>query len=414
LGSDPYDWKQDRDEKRLYRCTHRTKTDPKTRKPLVVWKVRYRPTPDAHESTKTFADRASALAFLAELGNVRRSRRSGVVRPLPDRTDTFKSWALELVESKSNARTRVAYVNHVARLEEHDPGFVNMRLGMVQNKHLVTARARMINSGKVSVNTANATMDLAKQVMRDAALNNHIAPLAMDVPRTAGAPPKPTPSLEEALEMVAWAREVHRALLGSIIVLGLRGGEARGLALDQIDGIRHDLRNGWTYDPDPMAWEVRVHWQLQDGMEPVKGSRYREIAPDEAAMMLIVGHLNRFGPGPDLGQGRLVFPQLHGWELRDIVDTACRNAHGHKRFTAHSLRKVHSTTRLASGEQIKQVSWDMGHGDNYGITQAVYNAIERRHRVRGQAFQRVTEAAAAAESAHVAAAPLLQIRPSGL
>lgn len=380
----------------------------------VKWRVRYRPTPNSPQTSRTFDKLEDAVRFRNDMQNRAQQRKHGLDSPAPNRTDTFERWATDkYIAIRTNGETVAAYTRSIERLRRCDPEFLSLPLGLIRKVDLERAQARLVKAGYAG-RTVNATMALVMGVLHSAAENGHIAPFALRLPKRPVSPKKPTPTQGDLLAMIEATEPWYRSLLACTAILGLRSGEVRGLTIERMDGIAHSLREGWVYTSDPFAWEARIHRQLMhDGrtMGPVKGSRHREVYPDEAALQVIVRHLNRFGPGPDTGEGRLIFQRftndgapLSGMESDYFVKLVGRaSARGLGRhYTPHSLRRLHVTLRLSAGEQVFQVSEDVGHADPV-LTQQVYNDLVRRQRLRGDAFAAVASAADAAEMPQVGA-----------
>lgn len=366
----------------------------------VKWMVRFHSGPRTRTS-RTFSTLEEAKRFRNEQQERSQAVRDGRrVMPPPKQTAHFEEWAVEkYIAVRANVRTVKAYEGHLRQIRNADPDFLRLPVGLIAPVDVERLRTRLLRY-PYKPNTVNGAVAFVKGVLTSAAQNGHIAPHNIKLPPLPRTPSPGAPTHDELLAIIAAAHPWYQGLVAATAILGLRSGEARGLKVSAVDGLAHSLREGWVYSPDPFAWEVRIHRQLLiDGVTegPVKGSRHREIYPDEAAMQVIVDQLNNYG-GTPAGQifqrftkgGRPEGRALHADAFTWLVQTAALRGTG-KAFTPHTLRRFHVTRRLQAGEQVRQVSDDVGHADTE-ITQRIYNDLRRRERERGLAFADVARA----------------------
>lgn len=366
----------------------------------VKWMVRFHSGPRTRTS-RTFATLDEAKRFRNEQQERAQAMKDGRrVMPPPKQSTPFGVWAAEnVVAVRANPRTAKAYQVRLDSIGRADPEFLTLPVGMIQRVDLERLRTRLLRY-PYKANSVNAIVAFAKGVLNSAVENGHIAPHSIKLTPLPRTPSPGAPSHDELLAIVAAARPWYQGLIAATAILGLRSGEVRGLTVKAVDGLAHSLREGWVYSPDPFTWEVRIHRQLlSDGvtLSDVKGSKHREVYPDEAAMQVIVDQLNNYGPTSDglifqrfTRAGRPTGEGLTADAMNWLVQSAAMRGTG-KAFTSHTLRRFHVTRRLRVGEQVRQVSDDVGHSSTE-ITQRIYNDLRRRERERGAAFADVAGA----------------------
>jgi integrase len=308
--------------------------------------------------SRTFRRQADARRFLDRVqGELIRGE---YVEPSAGR-ETFAAYAERWSAGqpwRPSTRARVE-----AQLAHILPRLGAMPLASVRPSDVQALAGQLATAGQAPA-TVTATIRLVASILRAAVADRLIVrnpATGVRLPRAERLHHSLTPLTVEQVHAVADAVPPrHRGLILATAGLGLRQGEACGLAVDRVDFLRRT---------------VLVDRQLigATGGVPVFGppktpasNRVVPLAPEVADVL--AAHLSEYGEGRD----RLIFTRTSGLPLpRNRVADLMRSA-APEGVTFHDLRHFAASALIASGVSVKAVQSFLGHAtasetlDTYG------------------------------------------------
>ena len=263
----------------------------------------------------------------------------------------------------------------------------------------------------------NKTLTLLRQVLSAAVRDGYIVRNPVDDVRRLKAASKAQPFLQldqvEPLLRVTQAKD--RPLLLTLLMAGLRIGEALALRWSDVDLLADPPRLTITRTWDPAS---RLEGAERRGVEgPVKTGEEGSGTIGRYLLETLLDHKERSAFSAD---DDLVFPTSEGWHQNPanfrtrVLAPAIERANARLRLedrptipalTPHALRHTYCSLLIAQGEDLSTVAAQMRHAD-LSTTLRVYTHV-MRHRREGVA-QRLDEALWGSDSGRetVASSPL--------
>lgn len=360
-SKDPYQWEPSKTPG-ILRGTHLTSG-------AVRYRVRYRPQPHSAQTSRTFATLDEAKRFKLAHDGRRQAQLDGQEVLPPRRTPPFGEYARGRFLARYSGGTAVMHDVSLKALQRSDPEFMAMPVGLIRKGDIEIALTRMEKvdvRGRAgySPGSINRTRQTIITVLNHAADNGVIARLHLRLPKRKVAKPQRTPRTAELQLILAALPEHHRTPVLMLATTGVRISELLAMRLEDVAGLSHDLRAGWS----GAGGEVRVRGTKTEGSE-------RTVALAPGVVELVAEHLNRYGPGP---QGELWSGRTRGrlgiGALRVALQRASEQVLG-RPVKLHTLRRFYVTSALYAGFSVHDVMADVGHATP-NMTLRVYSEVQ--------------------------------------
>ena len=360
----PYDWEPvDRSSPRIHRGTHRESG-------RVRYLVRFREHAWSAQTSKSFDELTDAKRFDGQQEMRRIRQRDGYGEtPAPKKSATFIEWfEKRFLPVRTNEGTRHAHETRIKQIRSRPSGrqFLDLRVGLIRKVDVeaVLASCERPHGDRPAFapGTVNGIRQTIFAVLNNAAENGELVRPTFTIKPRARPQRDDPPTMEELLLLLDAIAPRFRALAGLAAVTGLRSGELRGLAVTDVRGLLHNLRDGWGYDPEAV-WRIVVRRQLSlDGLRLAAPKTAESAGPllvEETALRLLVDHLNVFGSGPVMDGVALIFGgrsarcTVTGHQLYHAVSAASRRVLGRK-VGPHQLRHGYATLHQFGGRRLSE------------------------------------------------------------
>lgn len=316
------------------------------------WRARWR-SPDGKSRSKEFARKTDAQRFLA---GVEHSKQTGAyVDPSAGRV-LFRDYAEEWRQGQPHRPATTVAVEHQLRLHVY-PIIGTRPIAAIRRSEIQAMVQRL--SGPLSPSTLAVVYGRVVAVFRAAVKDRVIASTPCIDIRLPSA--RAGSAVTEVLTpgQVSMLAESVPAQYSSLIVagagLGLRPGELFGLTVDRVEFLKRRVR------VDEQLVRVRGQGVM---LGPLKTpSSYRTVPLPSPVAQAIAGHLDRYGPHPELG---LVFTNEGGRPIQQFpFSIAFANALKRAGLpdwpTPHDLRHFYASTLIRSGASVKAIQVRLGH-----------------------------------------------------